>query len=496
MDGVLSKLLSFPPHPPPPIPLSDSQYDEGIKEQIEVIKKLSNPILLQKTAGGEDTLDQVINPAINTVPYTFILLASISVCSDGNETNTTKIWDKITAYLSLFDLRQIRYLGSEFTAIIDAAASFAQSTNRPGLALVPIRDALLRLDPSGAVLTSNHLRLARLALESRDYDALGPFLDNIVLYVPDCIKIQKPKHLCAMNLNPVTYITSSSGLTATMNYIDVLEYFICCGIACLGIRKWKNALKHFECAITYPTRDTVSKPMVEAYKKWLLTGLITYGKAQTMPKSTSSEVARVYHSLARQYDSLASVFENGSASDLKKEAEQNEKKWITDSNSALVTEVLASYQKFQIRNLAKIYHKISIVEIHNQTTSAEIDGNQLSVSDTERLVLKMINDEELYATLSASPPSPSILTFWPAGPILTESQIQKELSVTKSRIQYLSQEIKMTDRNLKHDRDYIKHLQTQKKASQQGNSDNENQEVETVMSWNDIVEDEDIMGVY
>lgn len=35
-----------------------------------------------------------------------------------------------------------------------------------------------------------------------------------------------------------------------------------------------------------------------------------------------------------------------------------------------------------------------------------------------------------------------------------------------------------------------------KKASQQGNSDNENQEVETVMSWNDIVEDEDIMGVY
>lgn len=57
MDNALSKLLSFPPHPPPPNPLSDHQYDEGIKEQIKAIKSLPIETLLQKTSGGEHALD-------------------------------------------------------------------------------------------------------------------------------------------------------------------------------------------------------------------------------------------------------------------------------------------------------------------------------------------------------------------------------------------------------------------------------------------------------
>lgn len=57
MDNALSKLLSFPPHPPPPNPLTDHQYDEKIKEQIEAIKGLPTQTLLQTTSGGEHALD-------------------------------------------------------------------------------------------------------------------------------------------------------------------------------------------------------------------------------------------------------------------------------------------------------------------------------------------------------------------------------------------------------------------------------------------------------
>ena len=57
MDELLPRLLSFPPHPPPPTALSDHQYDEGIKEQIEAVKRVSESKLMQPTSGGEHILD-------------------------------------------------------------------------------------------------------------------------------------------------------------------------------------------------------------------------------------------------------------------------------------------------------------------------------------------------------------------------------------------------------------------------------------------------------
>jgi hypothetical protein len=57
MDNLLPNLLSFPPHPPPPNPMSDHAYDSGIRDQIDYVKKLSDSKLLQQTSGGENVLD-------------------------------------------------------------------------------------------------------------------------------------------------------------------------------------------------------------------------------------------------------------------------------------------------------------------------------------------------------------------------------------------------------------------------------------------------------
>ncbi|KHJ35564.1 putative cop9 signalosome complex subunit 3 [Erysiphe necator] len=497
MDNALSKLLSFPPHPPPPNPLTDHQYDEKIKEQIEAIKGLPTQTLLQTTSGGEHALD-VINPAINTIPYSFVLLANISTYSDASErVHMKKIWEKIKGYLYLFDPRQVRYIGSEFNVIIETALNYAQEINQPDLAIIPLKEAITRLDPTGAVLTSNHLRLVKLVLETHHYEAMDSFLDQFILYVPDSNKLPNQKYLCAMTLNPSTYITSISGLTKKLNYLDILEYFIFCGMICLGTRKWSSALRHFECAITYPVRDAISKPMLEAYKKWVLTGVILHGKLLPLPKITSSIAAKAYHALAMPYESLAHTFENDTASRLKSDAQLSEQLWATDCNSGLVFEVLASYQKIQIRNLANVYCKLSLPEIHSQTTCARLDSDNLSVNDTEELVLSMISQGELLATISKSPSNPSILTFSPVGPVLSEQQVHQELIATKSRIQYISQEIKITDRNLIHNKEYIKFLQKEKRNIKQEDSDNETQAVENNMNWNDIDElDEDIMGVF
>ncbi|KAI1003777.1 hypothetical protein K3495_g4428 [Podosphaera aphanis] len=494
MDGVLNKLLSFPPHPPPPSSLTDQNYDEGIKEQINAVQKIPNLVLLQEKFGGEHALD-VINPGVNTVPYTYILLANLTAVSNRTKgADINKILEKMTNYLQHFDPRQIRYLGNEFRSIVESYLNYAASFNYSAMAVDIVSKALLRLDPAGTVLTSSHLKVIKLVLENRCYDAFSPFRDNIILYIPDSNDLPNPKYPCSLNLNPASYISTSSGLTTKLTHVSILEYFLYSGMACLGARKWENALKFFECAITYPAKDAVSKLMVEAYKKWVLTSLLHRGKVPELPKTIAASTTRVFHVLAKPYECLAFTFENDTASELKSEAEAALDIWLKDCNKGLVLQVLASYQKFQIRNLAAIYSKISIPEVHEKTYSAETGEKLSSVSEVERLVLEMINQGELDATLSSSTQGPSILTFSLTGPIMTEAQIQKELATSLSRIRYITQGIKFTDRHLTHDDEYIKYLQRQKKKAKQGQTDGS--QSESAMNWNDVVEDEDIMGVY
>ncbi len=63
---------------------------------------------------------------MNTVPYTFILLANLSALKKGTKgVGMDKIWEKMTAFLGTFDPRQIRYLGDQLSTIMEAVANIA-----------------------------------------------------------------------------------------------------------------------------------------------------------------------------------------------------------------------------------------------------------------------------------------------------------------------------------------------------------------------------------
>jgi COP9 signalosome complex subunit 3 len=339
--------------------------------------------------------------------------------------------------------------------------------------------------------------LVKLALESRNHnnaylDAV-PVLDKYILYFPGAANQPKPKHVCDMTLGPTSYITPASKLTEKLKPLDVLEYFFYSGMVYIGLRNWDSALQCLENAVTYPSeRDGVSKVMVEAYKKWVLVSILLEGRLLSLPKSTSSNAAKQYHILAKPYETLAQIFETGTAARLKAEADIGHILWQNDCNTGLVLNVLSAFQKFQIRNLANVYSKISIPEILSQTHSAETGAKLSSPQQMESLIQDMIAQGELHASMSSSPNGPSILTFSPSGPVLSEAQIQRELAASTERIQALTKEIKQTDRMLTHDKEYIKFVQKQRKNAKQGSGD---QGIAVMdMDYNDAIEDEDIMA--
>jgi COP9 signalosome complex subunit 3 len=366
-----------------------------------------------------------------------------------------------------------------------------RSANLLQVALVikPIRNAILRLDPSASLLTSTHVLLVKLALEARDYEAVLPVIDKSIFQFPSAANQPKPESLSDMRLPPVAFVTTETKLTTKVKYQDVLEYFLYSGMVYMGLRRWENSLECLENAVTYPSKE-VSRIMVEAYKKWVLVGLLLEGKLLQLPKYTSINAAKAYHTIAKPYETVAQIFETGSAPRLKAEVEIGHQIWEDDSNMGLILNVLSEYQKFQIRNLASIYSKISIPEVNQLTTSAETGNKLQSHILAEGLVRGMIADGSLDATLSNPPGGSAILTFKPSGSKLSEKQVEEELQASKERIQLLAQEVKRTDRMLTYDKEYLKFVQKQQRLARDGAADQGIAGGD--LDWNSV-EDEDIM---
>ena len=57
MDELLPQLLAFPPHPPPPQPLSDITYDKQIRALVQLLNQTSASKLVGGVSGGGNLLD-------------------------------------------------------------------------------------------------------------------------------------------------------------------------------------------------------------------------------------------------------------------------------------------------------------------------------------------------------------------------------------------------------------------------------------------------------
>ena len=325
-------------------------------------------------------------------------------------------------------------------------------------------------------------------MESRVYSLGGPVLDRPILYFPGLTHQSKPKYLCSRNLSGPSYITPESGLTEKLKYHDVLEYFLLSGTIYIALHEWEKALDSLENAVTYPGKENaVSKMMVDAYKKWTLVNVLLYGKAGSLPGTTNGNAAKSYHTIAKPYDIVASLFESASASRLQAEVNVGHDIWKDDGNLGLMLFVLASYQKFQIRRLANVYRTISISEITQITVSAETGNKLPSDQATETLIRQMIADGDLDATVSHPSNSQAVLSFNPTGPVLSESDVQLRLASSLERIKSIATDIKSIDRRLTYDKDYLKWAHKQKKLDRSGLGDGEE------APWNPV-EDEDLMS--
>ena len=172
---------------------------------------------------------------------------------------------------------------STLSCIIRTLLMFKQ----PLLAVQPLKDAILRLDPTSSTFTSTHLLFAHVCLRARAFRPALEILDRRIFHVPalnhDKALIQKGTGLlCSQYESSATFVSGGAGLTGKLTYKDHLRYFLYGAMIYMALKKWKDALFFLEVVIVAPTSGHVTSMIqVEAYKKWVLVGLIQDGRVSS-----------------------------------------------------------------------------------------------------------------------------------------------------------------------------------------------------------------------
>ncbi|KAM7199252.1 COP9 signalosome complex subunit 3 [Naviculisporaceae sp. PSN 640] len=480
MDHCASVLLAFPPTDPPK---DNIQYDQLARSHYHKVERLIKENVNNFSTFAQQLLD-VVNPATHSISY----LALLSVLIKRENASQKWLLESVTRFLLTFDARQVRYAGialSNILGVIEEGWLFPNSVTVELLAT-----ALLRVDPTGSVLTSHHLPLVTLAYNTDNIDPVLPLIEKTTVFYPG-IKSTESRPLSDTKLPPSAYVTTGTGLTEKVNNTTVLKYDLLVGMCFMQKKMWQQAFEALERVVTYPTKDNgCSKIMVEAHNKWLLVGLLLTGKTPQLPATTSQGVQKSYTTLGKPYASICEAFEKDTADFLKSELENlGNQFWVQDRNLGLIRSVIAHYQRWQIINLREVYTKISLEQIRRCTQSAETGGPLGSDAEVETLIQGMIDEGILRGVIEKplEDDKPAHLVFLEPTEDLSEAEFAKKLLTTANRIKDLAPIIQATNERLTTTPDYLRFvIREQAKAAggQKGGVNN---------SFDLQVEDEDLM---
>ncbi|KAH6845046.1 hypothetical protein B0I37DRAFT_328060 [Chaetomium sp. MPI-CAGE-AT-0009] len=477
MDQIASVLLNFPPAGGI---ADDDLYNSAAKSHNQNVEKLALTPNFKDTAA--QLLDHV-DPAINSISHLSLLIAARA----ANSLPQPELLAKISIFLVSFDARQIRYAGKAFASVLDWLTS--GNLFPASVAVDLLTTALLRIDPTGSVLTSHHVALANLAYTTDNIEPALPLLEKNIVFYPGVKGLQEPRPLGSLGLSPASYVTVEAGLTKQLSSSDVLQYDLFRGLCFIQRRSWSQAFDALERVITYPARDThsCSKIMVEAHNKWILVGLLLKGKAPTLPTITAPGAQKAFSALGKPYQTIGSAFGESTARLLKTEYEGLGPQFFSEENNlSLVRLVIQHYQRWQILKLRQVYTKISLEKIRTRTQSAETGAPLATEAEVAQLVQEMIDEGMLGGVIERPVDGPAYLSFHVPDEELSEAEFGHKMLQTAQRLKELEPVVKATNERLGTSRDYVRFLAGQQKKDKDWQRD-------YGVGFINQVEDEDLM---
>lgn len=463
---------------------STEAYDQAVSAHMLNLSKILRERSKDIVAYSSDLLE-VVDPAIHSLSYLAVLHALLFP-SPASNVPQLFIQEKLVIFMMSFDGLQCRHAGSLLLDVMEGVGSGRLLP--PSVAVHVLASAILRLDPTGSILTSSHLLLAKLAYETDNIQPALPVIDKNIMFYPGMANMGKPTNLCDMDLSPADYISKSTGLTALVKSSAVLEHDLVCGMMYCERRDWKKARAAFERAVTFPTKDNgCSKIMVDAFKKWILVSLLSDGKHALLPSYTNAFAVKTFGTLGRPYLALAEAFATDDVNQLTLEAAKNTQLWREDGNVSLVREVMSSYQQWRVLSLQDIYTQISITEIRQQTKSADTGEHLATDEDVEALIQNMIIEGMLTGTIAQNDDGTRFLRFLSPTAQLTEKEVSVEIQRGVLKLNDLRDVFSATKKRLTTSKEYIRWVVKERARDKSGDA-------QEPTFFDTQIDDEDLMG--
>ncbi|KAL4792924.1 signalosome subunit 3 [Aspergillus venezuelensis] len=453
--------------------VTDESYDRQLRDLLAYLRQ---PCLVPNTVDPKETLESV-SPAIHSLSFLYLLRAQIQQLQKRSKRDIPEevlpggvVWEHSVRFLRTFDPTQIKYAGHDWRQTVELLATAAQVISKPILAVKVIRTALERVDTRG-VFTSLHLALVKFALLSSSYALALPIVDQLLYQFPTETNHAHSEYpLCSEHGSNTVFLADTSGFSTTLNYRDHLQFYLYSAMIYMALRKWDRASHCLSVIISAPTTNSVSKIMVEAYKKWILSNLLGHGKLISIPSIVAPHVIRIYQSLARPYISLAEAFEKGDLQKLSAEIGIGHSIWRGDNNSGLVSQVLEAYDKFVVIKLGKTFSALMMPDVLERASSCS--KGPLNI---EEFVVSMVMSNELgTATIShaSSTENTAMLRFSlrTQDHQFREDHIRAGLLHRRRALNSIARGIAQTDRSLELSQENIQSIVKHQKWS--GNAEN------------------------
>ena len=447
MPDFLPTLLAFPPYKGT---LNSKDYDTRIKSFLKDLNHFPSSAWI--TPVSQRNILELLDPSVNSLSYLFALLRNIDAAVKDPQRLDALI-PLAAIFLTSFDPIQVRYAGEQWRMLWETVCQAIASSGSTDVS--PLVTSLLRLDLSAGTFTTNHLRLVRLCLQLGVPSQALPILDrNIYAYPQHPNKSIPEDFLCEENELSNTFITARSGFSLKVVPEFVIEYYLLGAHVYIGLRNYSRARLFLEYVLLSPSiQHAASALQVEAYKKWVLIGLLADGKTFPLPRTADQAIIKNLQSMSKAYDALADSFVRRNWKKYQADLDAGSQVWIEDGNLRLVKEVGEALVRYRVIDLQKMYAALPISRV-----ATHLD---LATGETLSLLTGMIARNQLSASISTSG-AEAVLRF----DLDTSNTLEAvDLDAQTRRIADLTAFVRDADRRLQLTREHVEHQKRAKRAA-------------------------------
>ena len=356
-----------------------------------------------------------------------------------------------------------------------------------------VADAMLRLDPSGSMLTTTHLQLVRFAHGLMCPPDILPILEKEITNVPPRQGVRiEGCNATSVDCPSCMYIFQDSGFTDKISLEQVQEYFVLGALAYISVQNWQRAIFLLEHVLATPMAGLANGYIVEAYKKWLLLNLILHGYLPAMPRTIPQSVLKHIRNISKPYEGLKDAFAKADGAKLLAEAIEGEEFWREDGNVGLVQRLLADHKRRSVTKLGSVFAAVAL-----ETVAERL---QMPETQAQSYLSTLVHDGAIDAKLEQSSNSPVVLRFQDdsgggGSSAEAEGLLRAQLVERTKRLKDLADAMSNAEQQLSLSKAYIEHTRKARRNKAERHDGHGGEHVgELAMASALTDEDEELMG--